>query len=173
MHHIKGKQKKYIESCLGSYPVSEVREKSYQRLEDLFDLRTMILDFMVDIYTKCNESFNATSEPWELACHCLNELFKKELKIYLSHSLTPDILISCESMIDVLHTSFALNAKVQDLLPVGLKNHPSITISHAGVVMKMSKASKKICNKMLILRSEYNALVADHDRGASIQDHPR
>ena len=140
LKHTKSKQRKYIESRLDNHPNREVRDISLQCLEDLCDMVFMILDFMVDLYTACNKLFNATLEAWDLACHCLNELFVKELKPCLSHSVMLDLVESRELMVDVLHTSFALNAKVQKLLAIGLKNHPSNTTSHVRFVMKMSKA---------------------------------
>ena len=141
LKHTKSKQKKYIESRLDNHPNCEVKDISLQFLEDSCDMVFMILDFMVDLYTTCNESFDATSEAWELACHCLNELFGKELKLYLSHSVTSNLVEAREAMVDILHTSFALNSKLRELSAVGLKNHPLKTTSHLRFVMKMSKAS--------------------------------
>lgn len=163
LKHTKSKQRKYIESRLDNHPNREVKDISLQCLEDSCDMVFMILDFMVDLYTACNESFDATSEAWELACHCLNELFVKELKPCLSHSVSSDLVEAREAMVDVIHTSFALNSKLRELLAVGLKNHPSTTTSHVRFVMKMSKASKKAEDKSSGLQNKYNTLSAAHD----------
>ena len=162
LKHTKSKQRKYIESRLDNHPNREVKDISLQCLEDSCDMVFMILDFMVDLYTACNESFDATAEAWELACHYLNELFVKELKPCLSHSVTSDLVEAREAMVDVLHTSFALNSKLRELLAVGLKNHPSTTTSHVRFVMKMSKASKKAEDKTSGLQNKYNTLSAAH-----------
>ena len=65
-----------------------------------------------------------------------------------------------EAMVDLLHTTFALNSKLRELLAVGLKNHPLTTTSHVCFVMNMSEASKKADDKT---SHKTNTTLCQHD----------
>ena len=63
-----------------------------QLLTDSLRFVHEILDFMEELYSACNESFSAPSEAWELVCHCLDELFSKELKPSLCYCVSQDLV---------------------------------------------------------------------------------
>ena len=98
---------------------------------------------MDEIYAACFDSFGATSEAWDLVCHCIEEMFTKELKPCLKHCVAQDLVDIKGALIGVVHTVFSLNCKVRELTSVGLKSHHSTTTLHIRFVMKMTKSSCK------------------------------
>ena len=122
-----------------------------------------MLEYMEDLYQSCNDSFGATTEAWELVCHCLEVLFPS-LKFVVSDLQEP------RAGVGVIHAAFSLNVKVRELLFIGLKNHHSTTNSHVRFVMKMVKKEKKddksqdLVKRIKVLEKEKSEL-ASHLRG--------
>jgi hypothetical protein len=143
LEHVRERQEKYIESRLDDQVERSVIDISKQLLADSCKFVTQMLDFMEELYSACHESFGACTEAWDLVCHCLEELFTKELKPCLKFCVSQDIGDHRSAFIGVLHSSFSLNSKVRELIQVGLKNHHSTTTSHVRFVMKMSKFQRK------------------------------
>ena len=102
-----------------------------------------MLGFMEEVYTSCYDSFGASSEAWDLVCHCVQEIFTKELKPSLKHCVAQDLVHVSSALVGVIHSAFSLNCKVRELTAVGLKNHHSTTTSHVRFVLKMAKADRK------------------------------
>ena len=102
-----------------------------------------MLSFMDEIYASCVNSFGAMTEAWELVCHCIEEVFTKELKPLLKYCVAQDLVDVRDALIGVVHLAFSLNCKVRELTAVGLKNHHSTTLSHVRFIMKMVKSSRK------------------------------
>jgi hypothetical protein len=164
LDHIRDKQEKYIESRLEDHPNREVMEIANQLLSDSCKFITQMLDFMEELYSACHDSFGASTEAWELVCHCLQELFTKELKPSLKFA-TQDISQSRSAFTGVLHTAFSLNVKIRELTQVGLKNHHSTTTSHVRFVMKMSKAQRKGGDdKLGPIQAKYDKLLSEHNK---------
>ena len=165
LDHIRDKQEKYIESRLEDHPNREVIEIATQLLSDSCKFITQMLDFMEELYSACNESFGASAEAWELVCHCLEELFTKELKPSLKFCVSQDLIESRNAFVGVLHATFSLNVKVRELTQVGLKNHHSTTTSHVRFVMKMSKSQRKGGDdKLAPLQAKFDKLHLDHTK---------
>ena len=170
LEHIKDKQEKYIERCLDDHPNREVSDIAKQLLSDSCKFVVQMLDFMEELYSACHDSFGASTEAWELVCHCLEELFTKELKPSLKFCVE-DLGDPCNAFVGVLHSSFSLNVKVRELTQVGLKNHHSTTTSHVRFVMKMSKAQRKGGDdKLGPLQSKYDKLLIEHNKLKDIQE---
>ena len=163
LHHVSQRQEKYIESRLADHGDSKVYDISKQLLADSLKFVTEMLDFMEELYSACNDSFNAPSEAWELVCHCLEELFTKEFKPSLRFCVSQDLVDARESLIGVVHTAFSLNMKVRELLATRLKNHSSTTTSHVRFVMKMAKGQKKGDDKVDNLKSEITKLKTENE----------
>ena len=84
------------------------------------------------------------------------EIFTKELKPCLSHSLEEDLLVERDSaLIGTIHSAFSLNVKIRELTSVGLKHHPSTTTSHVRFVMKMMKNYRK-SDKVVLAKDKLN-----------------
>ena len=147
LEHIKGERERYIESRLGDHPDHRVLSIAKQMLDDSCKFISQMLSFMDEIYAACFDSFGATSEAWDLVCHCIEEVFTKELKPCLKHCVAQDLVDVKDALIGVVHTAFSLNCKVRELTSVGLKNHHSTTTSHVRFVMKMAKTSRKADTK--------------------------
>ena len=143
LEHIRDKQEKYIESRLEYHSNREVMEIATQLLSDSCKFINQMLDFMEELYSACHDSFGASTEAWELVCHCLEELFTKELKPSLKFCVSQDLIEPRNAFIGSLHAAFSLNVKVRELTQVGLKNHHSTTTSHVRFVMKMAKSQRK------------------------------
>ena len=143
LDHIKGERERYIESRLHDHPDYRVLSIAKQLLDDSCKFITQMLGFMDEIYAACFDSFGATSEAWDLVCHCIEEVFTKELKPCLKHCVAQDLVDVQDALIGVVHTAFSLNCKVRELTSIGIKNHHSTTTSHVRFVMKMAKSSRK------------------------------
>ena len=113
LDHISKRQAKYVDSRLLTHPDRSVYDIAKSLLSDLVSFVQEMLDFMEELYTSCNDSFNALTKAWELVCHCLEELFTKEFKPSLQHCLAQDLVDSRETLTGVLHTAFSLNVKVR------------------------------------------------------------
>ena len=165
LEHIRDKQEKYIESRLEDHPNREVMEIATQLLSDSCKFITQMLDFMEELYSACHESFGASAEAWELVCHCLEELFTKELKPSLKFCVSQDLIEPRSAFVGVLHASFSLNVKVRELTQVGLKNHHSTTTSHVRFVMKMAKSQRKGGeDKLGPLQAKFDKLQLEHNK---------
>jgi hypothetical protein len=166
--HIRDKQEKYLESRLEDHPNREVIEIANQLLSDSCKFITNMLEFMEELYCACHDSFGASTEAWELVCHCLDELFTKELKPSLKFSVSQDLGDSRNAFIGVLHSTFSLNVKIRELNHIGLKNHHSTTTSHVRFVMKMAKHThnKPPPQDSMIpaLKHKYEVLETEHAR---------
>ena len=147
LEHIKGERERYIESRLSDHPDHRVISIAKQTLDDSCKFISQMLAFMDEIYAACFDSFGATSEAWDLVCHCIEEVFTKELKPCLKHCVAQDLVDVQDALIGVVHTSFSLNCKIRELTSVGLKNHHSTTTSHVRFVMKMAKSTRKADQK--------------------------
>jgi hypothetical protein len=142
LEHVQAERDSYIESRLGDHPDRRVLSIAKQLLNDSCKFISQMLGFMDEIYASCYESFGATTEAWSLVCHCIEEVFTKELKPSLKFSISQDLFDLKDAMIGVVHSAFSLNAKIRELTHVGLKNHHSTTTSHVRFVMKMAKTSR-------------------------------
>jgi hypothetical protein len=142
LEHVQAERESYIESRLGDHPDRRVLAIAKQLLNDSCKFISQMLGFMDEIYASCYESFGATSESWSLVCHCIEEVFTKELKPSLKFSISQDLFDLKDAMIGVVHSAFSLNAKIRELTHVGLKNHHSTTTSHVRFVMKMAKTTR-------------------------------
>jgi uncharacterized membrane protein YgcG len=164
LEHTQEKQEKYNESRLEGQSRTVI-DVSNQLLSDSCKFIRQMLDFMEELYTACHDSFGASTEAWELVCHCLEELFTKELKPSLKFCVSQDLVEPRNAFIGVLHTAFSLNSKIRELTQVGLKNHHSTTTSHVRFVMKMSKTSRKGGDdKLLPLQAKYDKLQVEHNK---------
>ena len=143
LDHIQGERERYIESRLMDHPDHKVMAIAKQLLNDSCKFVKQMLSFMDEIYAACFDSFGATTEAWDLVCHCIEEIFTKELKPCLKYCVAQDLVEVRDALIGVVHTAFSLNCKVKELTRVGLKNHHSTTTSHVRFVMKMAKSSRK------------------------------
>ena len=143
LDHIRGERERYIESRLMDHPDHRVLSIAKQLLDDSCKFISQMLSFMDEIYASCVDSFGATTEAWELVCHCIEEVFTKELKPSLKYCVAQDLVDVRDALIGVVHSAFSLNCKVRELTAVGLKNHHSTTTSHVRFVMKMAKSSRK------------------------------
>jgi hypothetical protein len=143
LHHIRGERERYIESVLGDHPDFKVISVAKQLLDDSCKFVTEMLSFMDEVYASCVDSFGASTEAWTLVCHCVEELFTKELKPSLKYNVGQDLNDLRNTLVGVVHSAFSLNCKVRELNNVGLKNHHSTTTSHVRFVMKMAKSSRK------------------------------
>jgi hypothetical protein len=143
LQHIRGERERYIESVLGDHPDYKVISVAKQLLEDSCKFVTEMLSFMDEVYASCVDSFGASTEAWTLVCHCVEELFTKELKPSLKYNVGQDLNDLRNTLVGVIHSAFSLNCKVRELTNVGLKNHHSTTTSHVRFVMKMAKSSRK------------------------------
>ena len=146
--HIAKKQQIYVESRLGSHPKREVLDIAQQLLVDSISFVREMLDFMEELFSACNDSFDAPTEAWHLVCHCLDELFTKEFKPSLQYCVSQDLVDTRETLIGVLHSAFSLNMKVRELVSTRLKNHHSTTTLHVRFVMKMAKSNKSSSDKL-------------------------
>ena len=140
---MKDKADRYIESSLGDHPDHRAYTVAKQLLDDSCKFVAQMLGFMEEVYTSCYDSFGASSEAWELVCHCVQEIFTKELKPSLKHCVAQDLVHVNLALVGVVHLAFSLNCKVRELTAVGLKNHHSTTTSHVRFVLKMAKAERK------------------------------
>ena len=163
LHHISEKQEKYIESRLAHKSEGQAFVIAKQLLDDCLKFVREMLDFMEELFSACNDSFNAPSEAWDLVCNCLEDLFTKEFKPSLKFCVAQDLVDVRESMIGVIHTAFSLNAKVRELTSIRLKNHSSTTTSHVRFVMKMAKGSNKGSDKVEKLKLEVDKLKEEND----------
>jgi hypothetical protein len=143
LHHIRGERERYIESVLGDHPDFKVISVAKQLLDDSCKFVTEMLSFMDEVYASCVDSFGASTEAWTLVCHCVEELFTKELKPSLKYNVGQDLNNLRNTLVGVVHSAFSLNCKVRKLNNVRLKNHHSTTTSHVWFVMKMAKTSQK------------------------------
>jgi hypothetical protein len=143
LYHIKGERERYIESVLCDHPDHKVISVAKQLLDDSCKFVTEMLSFMDEVYASCVDSFGASTEAWTLVCHCVEELFTKELKPSLKYNVGQDLNDLRNTLVGVVHSAFSLNCKVKELTNVGLKNHHSTTTSHVRFVMKMAKSSRK------------------------------
>jgi hypothetical protein len=117
-----------------------------------------MLGFMEEIYVSCVEAFGATTKAWVLVCHCVRELFTKELKPCLKYSVKMDLLDVQDALVGVVHCAFSLNCKIRELTSVGLKNHHSTTTSHIRFVMKMAKSSRTVDSGKAKVAGEQTAI---------------
>ena len=161
--HVAERQERYIESRLADYKGGKAFGIAKQLLDDCLNFVREMLDFMEELYSACNDSFNASSEAWELVCNCLEDLFTKEFKPSLRFCVAQDLVDVRESMIGVVHTAFSLNTKVRELNTIRLKNHSSTTTSHVRFVMKMAKSSNKTTDKFDTLKKDHAKLQEDHE----------
>ena len=163
--HVIDKQEKYLEARMSGKGKETPLAVARQLLSDSEKFVTQMLGFMEELYSACNDSFGAASEAWELVCHCLEELFTKELKPSLKFCVE-DLTETRSACIGVIHTAFSLNGKVRDLLHVGLQNHHSTTTSHVRFVMKMAKSQKKGSSEDSNnpLTQKYNTLKEDYTK---------
>ena len=143
LEHIRAERERYIETRLADHPDHRVTSIAKQLLYDSCKFITQMLGFMDEIYAACYDSFGATTEAWDLVCHCIEEVFCKELKPCLKHCISQDLVDVHDALIGVVHSAFSLNGKVRELTSVGLKNHHSTTTSHVRFVMKMAKTTRK------------------------------
>ena len=143
LDYVKGKADRYIESSLGDHPDHRAYTVAKQLLDDSCRFVSQMLGFMEEVYTSCFDSFGASSEAWELVCHCVQEIFTKELKPSLKHCVAQDLVHVSSALVGVIHSAFSLNCKVRELTSVGLKNHHSTTTSHVRFVLKMAKSERK------------------------------
>ena len=143
LDHVKGKADRYIESSLGDHPDHRAYSVAKQLLDDSCKFVNQMLGFMEEVYTFSYDSFGASSEAWELVCHCVQEIFTKELKPSLKHCVAQDLVHVNSALVGVVHSAFSLNCKVRELTAVGLKNHHSTTTSHVRFVLKMAKAERR------------------------------
>jgi hypothetical protein len=165
LEHIKSRQEKYVESRLEDHPNREVITIAMQLLNDSCKFISQMLDFMEELYSACQQSFGASTEAWELVCHCIDELFTKELKPSLKFCVSPDLSESRNAFIGALHVSFSLNVKLRELTQVGLKNHHSTTTSHVRFVMKMAKNQRKGGeDKLAPLQAKFDKLQLEHNK---------
>jgi hypothetical protein len=147
LEYVKGKTDRYIESSLGDHPDHRAYTVAKQLLDDSCKFVSQMLGFMEEVYTSCFDSFGASSEAWELVCHCVQEIFTKELKPSLKHCVAQDLVHVSSALVGVIHSAFSLNCKVRELTSVGLKNHHSTTTSHVRFVLKMAKSDRKSNNE--------------------------
>ena len=63
-----------------------------QMLNDSCKFISQMLSFMDEIYATCFDSFGVTSKAWDLVCHCIEEVFTKELKPCLKHCVAQDLI---------------------------------------------------------------------------------
>ena len=143
LEYVKGKSDRYIESSLSDHPDHRAYTVAKQLLDDSCKFIAQMLGFMEEVYTSCYDSFGASSEAWELVCHCVQEIFTKELKPSLKHCVAQDLVHVDSALVGVIHSAFSLNCKIRELTSVGLKNHHSTTTSHVRFVLKMAKADRK------------------------------
>ena len=143
LHHIRAERERYIESVLGDHPNFKVISVAKQLLDDSCKFVTEMLNFMDEVYASCVDSFGASTEAWTLVCHCVEEIFTKELKPSLKYNVGQDLNDLRNTLVGVIHSAFSLNCKVRELTNVGLKNHHSTTTSHVRFVMKMAKTSRQ------------------------------
>ena len=143
LDYVKGKSDRYIESSLGDHPDHRAYTVAKQLLDDSCKFISQMLGFMEEVYTSCYDSFGASSEAWELVCHCVQEIFTKELKPSLKHCVAQDLVHVESALLGVVHSAFSLNCKIRELTSVGLKNHHSTTTSHVRFVLKMAKSDRK------------------------------
>jgi hypothetical protein len=143
LEYVKGKSDRYIESSLGDHPDHRAYTVAKQLLDDSCKFIAQMLGFMEEVYTSCYDSFGASSEAWDLVCHCVQEIFTKELKPSLKHCVAQDLVHVDSALLGVVHSAFSLNCKIRELTSVGLKNHHSTTTSHVRFVLKMAKADRK------------------------------
>ena len=163
LEHVRDKQEKYIDSRLEYHSNREVIDIASQLMNDSCKFITQMLDFMEELYSACHDSFGASTEAWELVCHCLDELFTKELKPSLKFCVSQDLIEPRNAFIGVLHSAFSLNVKVRELTQVGLKNHHSTTTSHVRFVMKMAKSQRKNGDdKIAPLQAKFDKLQLEH-----------
>ena len=162
LHLIKERQIGYIESRLAHHSSREVYEMSKQLLDDSTRFVSEILDFMEEVYCQCIQSFDAPSEAWGLVCHCLEEIFTKEFKPSLKYLVANDLGDPRSAYAGVIHVAFSLNAKVKELLSVGISNHSSSSKSHVRFIMKMSRSSSGGDNNYRLLENKYNSLESKH-----------
>jgi hypothetical protein len=164
LDHTQEKQEKYNESRLEGQSRTVI-DISSQLLSDSCKFIRQMLDFMEELYTACHDSFGASTEAWELVCHCLEELFTKELKPSLKFCVSQDLVEHRSAFVGVLHSAFSLNVKIRELTQVGLKNHHSTTTSHVRFVMKMSKSTRKGGDdKLSPLQAKYDKLQSEHTK---------
>ena len=163
LDHVRDKQDKYIESRLEDHPNREVLDIANQLLSDSCKFITQMLNFMEELYSACHDSFGASTEAWELVCHCLEELFTKEFKPSLKFCVSQDLIEPRMAFVGVLHAAFSLNVKVRELTQVGLKNHHSTTTSHVRFVMKMAKSQRRGGDdKIAPLQAKFEKLQLEH-----------
>jgi hypothetical protein len=164
LEHTQDKQEKYIESRLDGQSRTVI-DIANQLLSDSCKFIRQMLDFMEELYTACHDSFGASTEAWELVCHCLEELFTKELKPSLKFCVSQDLNDSRNAFVGALHSAFSLNVKVRELNLIGLKNHHSTTTSHVRFVMKMSKSARKGGDdKLAPLQTKFDKLQSEHSK---------
>jgi len=135
-------QKLYISDRLENLAERAVQDIVIQLLDDSARFVAEMLEFMEDLFQSCNDSIGATTEAWELVCHCLEELFTKQMEPSLKFVVS-DLQEPRRAGVGIIHAALSLNVKVRELLFVSLKNHHSTTNSHALFVMKMAKKEKK------------------------------
>ena len=165
LDHVRDKQEKYIDSRLEYHPNREVIDIASQLMNDSCKFISQMLDFMEELYSACHESFGASAEAWELVCHCLEELFTKELKPSLKFCVSQDLIEPRNAFIGVLHSAFSLNVKIRELTQVGLKNHHSTTTSHVRFVMKMAKSQRRSGDdKIAPLQVKFDKLQLEHNK---------
>jgi len=169
LRQVKEAQKLYIADRLEHLADRVVHDIAIQLLDDSARFVAEMLEFIEDLYQSCNDSFGATTEAWELVCHCLEELFTKQMKPSLKFVVS-DLQEPRRAGVGVIHAAFSLNVKVRELLFISLKNHHSTTNSHVRFVMKMAKKDKKddksqdLVKRIEVLEKEKSEL-ASHLRG--------
>ena len=162
LHHVSDKQEKYIESRLADRGDGQAYTIAKHLLDDCLKFVREMLDFMEELFSACNDSFNAPSEAWDLVCNCLQDLFTKEFKPSLRFCVSQDLVDVRDSMVGVIHTAFSLNTKVRELNSTRLKNHSSTTTSHVRFVMKMAKSSNKGTAKVDTIKAEVEKLIEEN-----------
>jgi len=126
LRQVKEAQNLYIADRLEHLANRVVHDVAIQLLDDSTRFVAEILEFMEDLYQSCNDSFGATTEACELVCHCLEELFTKQMKPSLKFVVS-DLQEPRRACVGVIHAAFSLNVKVRELLFISLKNHHSTT----------------------------------------------
>jgi len=169
LRQVKETQKLYITDRLEHLADRVVHDVAIQIFHDSARFVSKMPEFMKDLYQSCNDSFGATTKAWELVCHCLEELFTKQMKPSLKFVVS-NLQEPKRAGVGVIHAAFSLSVKVRELLFISLKNHHSTTNSHVRFVMKMVKKDKKddksqdLVKRIEVLEKEKSEL-ASHLRG--------
>ena len=158
---IRERQESYIESRLGHHTSRFVYDVSKQLLNDSIRFVSELLSFMEEVYSQCIQSFDATVEAWALVCHCIEEIFTKELKPSLKYLVANDLVEPRLAYYGVVHSAFSLNSKVRELLSTGISNHNSSSKSHVRFIMKMSRKNQT-SSKETDWESKYKTLESNY-----------